>query len=136
MDTNIKGTITEFKCKTYFLELGYIVSTPEVPTRYDFILDTGNQLLKIQVKTCRSNDEKIYFATCSSHFVNGRTTHTDYLKDNIDYFCTWFDNKCYLVPVSECGKTEKSLRLIPTKNGQTKNICFAKDYIAEEVLNR
>lgn len=136
MDTNIKGTITELKCKTYFLELGYIVSTPDAPTRYDFILDTGNRLLKIQVKTCRSNDEKIYFSTCSNHFVKGHITRTDYLNDNIDYFCTWFDNKCYLVPVLECGKTEKSLRLIPTKNGQTKNICFAKDYIAEEVLNR
>jgi hypothetical protein len=47
MDTNIKGTITELKCKTYFLELGYTVSTPENPTRYDFILDTGDKLLKI-----------------------------------------------------------------------------------------
>ena len=132
----MKGIITELKCKTYFLELGYTVSTPENPTRYDFILDTGTQLLKIQVKTCQSNDEKISFATCSSHFVNGTVTHTDYLNDNIDYFCTWFNNECYLVPVSECGKTAKSLRLIPTKNGQTKNICFAKDYIAREVLNR
>ena len=31
MDTNIKGIITELKCKTYFLELGYTVSTPENP---------------------------------------------------------------------------------------------------------
>ena len=49
LNTNIVGTITELKCKTYFLELGYTVSTPENPTRYDFILDTGDQLLKIQV---------------------------------------------------------------------------------------
>lgn len=136
MDTNIKGTITELKCKTYFLELGYTVSTPDNPTRYDFILDTGNKLLKIQVKTCRCDDEKITFATCSSHIVKGKNTHTDYKNDNIDYFCTWHNNECYLVPISECGKVEKNLRLVPTRNGQVKGICFAKDYIAKEVLSR
>ena len=57
-------------------------------------------------------------------------------NDNIDYFCTWYNNECYLIPVSECGRTEKNLRLVPTKNGQVKGISFAKDYIAKEVLNR
>ena len=136
LDTNIVGTVTELKCKTYFLELGYTVSTPENPTRYDFILDTGNQLLKIQAKTSKSDGEKLTFATCSSHFVNGKVTRTDYKLDNIDYFCTWFENECYLIPVQECGKTEKNLRLVPTKNGQVKGISFAKDYIAKEVLSR
>ena len=135
-NTNFKGAITELKCKTYFLELGYVVSTPEVPARYDFVVDINNQLLKIQVKTCTSDNEKLTFSTCSSHYIKGKHTHTDYKSDNIDYFCTWYDNECYLIPVSECGKTEKNLRLIPTKNGQTKNISFAKDYIAKEVLSR
>ena len=31
---------------------------------------------------------------------------------------------------------KKRLRLVPTKNGQVKNICFAKDYFAEEVLKQ
>ena len=134
MNTNIIGTITELKCKTYFLECGYTVSTPESPTRYDFILDTGNELLKIQVKTCHSDGEKLTFSTCSSHYVKGKITHTDYQNDNIDYFCTWYENECYLVPVQECGKNEKNLRLVPTKNGQVKGIYFAKNYIAKEVL--
>lgn len=133
MNTNIIGAITELKCKTYFLELGYIVSTPEYPVRYDFILDTGNKLLKVQVKTCKADEEKLVFSTCSSHFINGKITHTDYQNDNIDYFCTWYENECYLIPVSECGKTEKRLRLTPTKNNHKKS-CFAKDYIAKEVL--
>ena len=136
MDTNIVGVVTEMKCKTYFLEMGLTVSTPENPARYDFILDTGKSLLKIQVKTSKSDGEKITFATCSSHFVNGKVTHTDYLADNIDYFCTWYNHECYLVPVQECGKNEKNLRLVPTKNGQVRGICFAKDYIAKEVLSR
>ena len=136
MNTNIKGTITELKCKLYFLELGYVVSTPDTPTRYDFILDTGEKLLKIQAKTCRYDGEKLIFATSSSHFSQGKNIHVDYCNDNIDYFCTWFNNECYLIPVSECGRVEKKLRLVPTKNGQVKGINFAKNYIAKEVLSK
>ena len=134
MDTNLVGTITEMRCKLYFTELGYIVSTPETPVRYDFIIDTGTQLLKVQAKTCRANEEFIVFATCSNHNTKTRHIRSDYKSDGVDYFCTWHDGECYLVPVSECGKAEKRLRLIPTKNGQVKNISFAKDYIASEVL--
>jgi len=46
-NTLIKGRITETKVLTYFLELGYIVSSPEIPCPYDFLLDTGNKILKI-----------------------------------------------------------------------------------------
>ena len=138
MNTNITGTITELKCITYFLELGYTVSVPQNPCRYDFIVDTGKELLKVQAKTCNTTrrEGSITFSTCSAHYVQGQHTHTAYKDDDIDYFCTYFENECYLVPVQECGAREKALRLIPTKNGQTKNIAFAKDYIAKEVLNR
>lgn len=138
MNTNIIGTVTELKCITYFLELGYTVSIPQNPCRYDFILDTGDKLLKIQVKTGNTTRQEgcLNFSTSSAHYVKGQYTHTSYKNDNIDYFCTYYDNECYLIPIAECGSREKNLRLIPTKNGQTKNISFAKDYIAKEVLNR
>ena len=135
MDTNLKGTITELKCKTYFLELGYMVSTPDSPARYDFILDTGEKLLKIQVKTSKIEEDKFTFETCSSHITRNGTSRRSY-SDEIDYFCTWFENECYLIPIKECGQSGKSLRIAPTKNGQVKNICFAKDYVAKEVLCR
>ena len=137
MDTNIKGIVTELKCKTYFLELGYTVSTPENPVRYDFILDTGDKLLRVQVKTCNTTrrEGSITFSTCSSHYVKGQHEHTTYKNDGIDYFCTYFENECYLVPVQDCGSREKSLRLIPTKNGQTKNIAFAKPLIFPPMLS-
>lgn len=137
MDTNLIGTITEFKCKTYFLELGYIVSTPDSPARYDFILDTGEKLLKIQVKTSHlaRDGSVLNFKTSSTHITANGNTRNHYQNDGIDYFCTWYDNECYLIPVDSCGKDSKNLRLVPTKNGQVKNIAFAKDFIAKEVLN-
>lgn len=133
IDTNLIGTITELKCKTYFLELGYMVSTPDSPARYDFILDTGENLLKIQVKTSKDEGDTFSFETCSSHITRNGANRRSY-EEEIDYFCTWFNNECYLIPVSECGSRGKRLRLKPTKNGQVKNIYFAKDYIAREVL--
>lgn len=87
MNSNLKGTLTELKCKTYFLELGYMVSTPISPVRYDFILDTGEKLLKIQVKTSQNDGEKITFETCSSHITRDGAIRKDY-KNEIDYFCT------------------------------------------------
>ena len=132
MDTNLKGTLTELKCKIYFLELGYMVSTPESPARYDFILDIGNKLLKIQVKTSHTDGEKIMFETCSSHITRDGASRRTY-KEEIDYFCTWFENECYLIPVEECG-ADKRLRILPTKNGQVRGITWAKDYELEEVV--
>ena len=41
MNTNLIGTITELKCQLYLLNLGYTVSIPVNPERYDMILDTG-----------------------------------------------------------------------------------------------
>ena len=137
MNTNLKGTITELKCQLYFLNLGYTVSVPINPERYDMVLDTGEQLLKIQIKTCNNNTEGVLtFSTCSSHYVQGKHVHTSYKEDNIDYFMTYWDDKYYLIPIEECGAREKTLRLIPPKNGQIKGISFAKDYIAEEVLKK
>ena len=138
MDTNLKGTVTELKCITYFLELGYNVSVPQNPCRYDMIIDTGDKLLKVQIKTCNTTRTEggITFQTCSSHYVQGKHEHTSYKNDNIDYFCTFYENECYLIPVADCGSREKTLRLVPPKNGQTKNIAFAKNYVAKEVLSR
>lgn len=137
-NTNIKGLTTELQCQTYFVQLGYIVSVPLGPQRYDFILDTGKELLKIQVKTCSNNDPAILeFSTKSTHYNNKKGYYrVQYSEDEVDYFCTFFENECYLVPFSEVGSSCKKLRLLPTKNGQVKNICFAKDYIAKEVLER
>lgn len=136
-NTLIKGRITQLKVLTYFLERGYIVSSPEVPYQYDFILDTGEKLLKIQVKTCREvdNGDCIEFNTSSVTHNSHGYTKREYSSSTVDYFCTFYNDECYLIPFNECGTKSKKMRLVPTKNGQVKNITFAKDYIAEEVLN-
>lgn len=133
-NTLIKGKLTEVNVLKYFLELGCIVSTPEIPCQYDFLVDTGKKIIKIQVKTCREDDGVIKFSTSSmTHNSNGYIKRR-YTEDMVDYFCTYYNNECYLVPLNKCGSKEKKLRLVPTKNGQIKNIYFAKDYIAKNIL--
>lgn len=132
--TLLKGRITEVYVLAYFLNLGYIVSTPEVPCQYDMLIDVNNKIYKVQIKTCREVEGAIEFNTASmTHNANGYVRR-DYTADKVDFFCTYYNNECYLVPFNECGSKAKKLRLIPTKNGQVKNISFAKDYIAKDIL--
>ena len=80
----------------------------------DFIIEYQNQLFKIQCKTSHlfgDNDDGIVFACRST--INSKERR--YSKDEIDYFCTFYNNVCYLIPVEECS-VEKKLRFIPPKN--------------------
>ena len=117
--------------------MGYIVSVPEIVCRYDFLLDIGTSILRIQAKTCRESSDGscIIFNTSNvTHNSNGYKNRK-YTADQVDYFCTYYKEKCYLIPFSECPSKEKKLRLVPPKNSQVKNIYFAKDYVAELIIN-
>lgn len=138
-NTQIKGALTEQKCFLKCIESGYTVSKPLFDNaRYDFILDTGKNLLKIQVKTSHWKNEEerdsFVFNCYSQHSLGNGNKIMKYTKEEIDFFMTEQDGIFYLYPAPEVGLKEKTLRVKPTKTGQVKNICFAKDYIFEEVI--
>ena len=136
MDSKFIGNITELEVLTYITKLGYQVSIPFGDReRYDQIWDINGKLLRVQVKTSHSVDYTIKFSCRSSHRKDGKCVNSKYTSDEIDYFATFWDGKCYLVPVDETSN-EKTLRFASPKNGQIKGISFAKDYEDEEVLNR
>ena len=136
MDSKFIGNITELEVLTYITKLGYQVSIPFGDReRYDQIWDINGKLLRVQVKTSHSTDNAIKFSCRSSHRKEGKCINSKYTSDEIDYFATFWNGKCYLVPVEETS-TEKRLRFEPPKNGQTKGITFAKDYLVEEVLKQ
>ena len=137
-DTLLKGRITELKCELWFLEHGYLVSIPDVPYQYDFLVDVNGKILKIQVKTaCKESDNSGFkIKVCSvTHNSNGYARR-NYSQNNVDYFMTCCDEKYYLIPFSECGVKEKKIRLTLPANGQRKGISFAEDYLAEKILKR
>lgn len=137
-NTQIIGALTEQKCFIKCIEMGYIVSKPLFDNaRYDFVLDTGKNLLKIQVKTSHWKDEEhssFIFNCYSQHSTGNGNKRMSYTKNEIDFFMTEQEGIFYLYPAPEEGIKEKTLRVLPTKSGQTKNISFAQDYIFEEVI--
>ena len=136
--TILKGKITENKCITWLLEQGYIVSLPEIPCQYDLLVDIQKKILKIQVKSCHlvADNSGIEFNVSSTTNNTQGFTRKLYTENGVDYFMTYYENKYYLIPFSECGVKSKKLRFIPPANGQRKNICFAEDYLAEKILER
>lgn len=135
LTTQLKGAITEFQVATRLLQKGYIISKPLVDTRYDYLLELKNgSLKKVQVKTCQVIDnEYIEFKTCNTHTNTQRTFNRNY-KGEIDYFATFYNEKCYLVPIDECGSRSKRLRIVPPKNGQIKGVSFIFDYEIDKIL--
>ena len=102
---------------------------------YDFIVDINHNLYKIQVKTgTLKEDSYIEFATSTSHTNTKGTLNLTYSAEDVDFFATMYEGQCYLVPREVCGNRNQRLRLVPTKNGQTKGITFAKDYHLEDII--
>lgn len=130
LGTKQKGDLTELQCITAFYELGYHVSVPYGENlRYDFIADINGELIKIQCKTCRAGDGVVKFAVRSTRSNSKATFYRSYTVNDIDYFATFYNDKCYLVPIEECaGMKLKILRFSPSKRNQIKNVNFAKDY--------
>ena len=136
LNTHFIGEITEQRVALAFLELGIMVSKPLVQSsRYDFIVDINNKLYKIQVKTCNLKEEAyLEFSTSTSHTNTKGTKNMPYSADDVDFFATVYVNECYLIPFDVCGNRSQRLRLMPTKNGQVKNITFAKDFLLKDII--
>lgn len=124
-----KGNLTELKCISAFYELGYQCSIPYGEnSRYDFIADVNGKLLKIQCKTSHEVESGVIEFSCRSCRSNTQSNlQRKYTANEVDYFCTYWDNMCYLVPINECSVSKK-LRFIPPKNGQKVGITFASNY--------
>lgn len=135
------GNITELKCLLKFIELGYECSIPYGNgAKYDFVADVNGKMLRIQCKSANAiksqHSDKIdafSFSTVCSTTNTQKTIRHRYDETQIDYFATVFDERVYLVPVSECS-TSKTLRFIPPANNN-KNYNKAEDYEIEKIIS-
>ena len=131
------GNITEVSCMLEFMKLGYPVLIPYGDCqRYDFVVEINGKFYRIQSKTANDtyiNEGYIVFRCDNTTTKNGKVVHHSYDENEIDYFSTFYDGKCYLVPVNECSR-EKRLRFTAPKNGQTRGITFASEYELEKVV--
>jgi hypothetical protein len=95
--------------------------------RYDLVVDEGTKFVRIQCKTGRLVKGTLRFKAASTNLEHGKWTQKDYRgqADVFGVYCRELD-KVYLVPVSEVGRREGSLRIEPTRT--TNNVRWAKDF--------
>ena len=91
------------------MELGHIVSKPiSENTRYDLIVDTGEELQRIQIKSTNRKviKQNTYFYKCS--FCYGRKHKQHYMANDIHYIAVYIfpENVWYKIPFDAIkGKT-------------------------------
>lgn len=138
LTTHEKGMITELTVQREFIEHGFNVSVPLLPSsRYDMIVDIYGNLIKVQVKTSRpiKNSDGFTFNLRSSRTHRWGVTNEKYTKDDVDLFATVYDNKVYIVPQYLVdGKNQCNLRYT-SANNQIHNIMFADDFEFNNVVN-
>ncbi len=126
--TSSKGNISELKVIMAYAESGFVVSIPLGDAApYDLVVDTGNRLLKIQVKTGRLRNGCILFPTMrfSGHSGKGRR----YEPTEIDLFAVYCpDNERIYVMPRDDSLTEGRLRCFETRNNQKEKIRWADKY--------
>ena len=139
LTTKQKGNITEIQCLLAFISQGYKVSIPYgEDCRYDLVLDIKNKLYRIQCKTSHAlenPEDGFKFKTRSIVITTHGVKSSTYSNEEIDFFATMYEDKCYLVPVEECGN-EKTLRFRYPANGQKKGISLAVNYELREIIKR
>src|SRR5687768_9898995 len=101
-------------------------------TRYDLILDEGDELYRVQCKTGRLRDGAIRFATCSSyaHHRNPGATQRPYFGE-VDYFAVYCPENggVYLIPIADIpSRRMATLRVDAPRNNQWRFVRLAANY--------
>jgi len=130
MNTKTIGEISEMMVVARLAQKGFIISRPVGDNqRYDAIIDDGENLLKVQIKTGRiMKNGSVIFNTCSSYVHRGGKKKS--YRGQIDFFGVYCpdNDKVYLIPINDVAKRKGVLRIDEPKNNQVKNVRWAKTY--------
>lgn len=132
-DTKSVGDLSELIVALELARAGYSVSMPLGENqRYDLIIDDGDKLSRVQVKTGRLRRGAILFNTYSSHCHRKGVACRPY-TDQIDFFGIYCPevSSVYLVPIADTMPTSGSLRVQATKNGQGSRVRWAEPYLID-----
>lgn len=100
------GELAELRFQLQCHERGWTVSKPYGDNaRYDFIVDTGKRLLRVQVKSALTPGKQVG-RTCykvSSAYAGGSGPKIRYTPDDVDFIAAYLQD-CdvwYLIPITE-----------------------------------
>jgi hypothetical protein len=97
---------------------------------YDCIIDDGRTLQRVQIKTGYEDGRgAVRWATRATSWNKPGGAPRSY-HGRADLFAVWVPElrRCFLIPVSDCGRVETALRLSPARNNQRKGVRQAVDY--------
>ena len=131
--THQKGEIAQLKVQLRAAEKGVVLSKPLVESRYDFILDDGRKLERVQVKYASGKAQN----SQGSVKVNlksweGRKLRRRYCSNEVDALLVYIPQLDEVLRFEAdifCERGSFTVRLAPAKNGQTKSILNARDFI-------
>ena len=90
------------------MELGLIASRPYAPCKYDFVVDNGSTLMRVQVKMITAtrpteSSGDVYVGKIGS----GTRSKTKYTKNDVDFLAILCHpvNVWYIIPIEEAGDT-------------------------------
>lgn len=126
--TNQKGDIGEAAFFLRATEKGYWAAKMPQDCPYDFVLDRGFGLERVQVKY---RSAKKNGSIQVNSYNESNSSYRSY-KDCVDQFAVYCSNtkEVYLIPAEKITKNLSSIfRLYPAKNNQTKGVTLITDFI-------
>jgi len=130
--THQKGAIAQLKVLLRAIEKGVVLSKPMVESRYDFILDGGQKLERVQVKYASGKAHSQGSVRIDLKSWEGRKMRRRYLANEVDALLVYIpqiDKVLRFEANIFCERAAFTVRIEPAKNGQTKGILNAKDFI-------
>jgi PD-(D/E)XK endonuclease len=128
-NTSQVGHLSEAKALVSLMEAGYVVSKPFGDGhKYDLIVDDGQLLQRVQVKTGKLINGCVVFNAFSIAGNSGGKSHG--YRGRADIFAIYCpdNSKVYLVPVHSVGENKVFLRVEPTLGNQIRGINWAEEF--------
>lgn len=136
MNTNTKGGHGESRFIHEFTKLGWKVSLPlGHDAAYDMIVDNAGVLSRVQIKSCTSTEDVMQLRLDRTYTSGKRIVTKLYSLDDFDLLGVYDlrTEECYLLPITDVAdRAGISLRFVPTRNGQKKNVLMAVDFLVSK----
>jgi hypothetical protein len=121
-----RGNLGEAAVLHAFIRSGFPVLQPFGEGHpFDLVLHVDGTFIRVQCKTAWARPGCLVFNAHATDHGRGQLSY----EGRADVFGVYFpgNGKVYLVPVGTL-RTESRLRLIPTRNNQTRRVRLAADY--------
>ena len=115
INSSRQGDIGEARAILEYTKMGYVVSrTLFDSAKYDLIIDDGESLKRVQVKTSNSKDGDAYLVNLRTVISHKRISSSYRKRQYNDYdilFVLTSDNRCWSISVNDLGNAETAVSL-------------------------